>query len=89
MQLKIIKQGISHSFIFQNQQTYCDTQKEDWDNSRVFCLQMLKRQAGCFGFVKKNLEKSVLINAKDKDRSCKPKMRSKSMIYQQMIINVV
>jgi len=24
MQLKIIKQGISHSFIFQNQHIYCD-----------------------------------------------------------------
>jgi len=48
--------------------------------------QMLKRQDGCLILLERIL-KRILINTKDKDISFK--MRSKSIIYQQMILNVV
>jgi len=62
MQLKIVKQEISHSFIFQNQHIYYNSQKKKTETFKRYLVESQK-QAVRLSLSEKILKKSILINA--------------------------
>jgi len=53
MQLEIIKQGISRSFIFQNQHTYYDAQKSLRDTNVFSSISNAEKTSWVFEFLQK------------------------------------